>query len=209
VHAYGVYSLPFGKNHWGGGNFLVRALASDWQLSSVYTYASGTAVQITYGGCSAPLQGQCMPDINPAFTGTSARINGSYGSGPNGRTACNLGVGTNCTAVKYFDTNGFSAPTNVNAAIATLAPITLIGNAPRTAALKLFNPGGQNIDTSLRRTIKLHEAMALQIEADCFNTWNHNIFAGPSGVFGSAAFGTITSVSNKPRAFQLAGHFNF
>jgi hypothetical protein len=207
VHAYGVYQLPLGQGHWGGQNLVTRALLGGWQLSGIYTYASGTPVQITYGGCTSPLQGQCMPDINPAFTSSSARIGGSYGSGTGGRTACNLGVGTGCTAVKYFDTNGFKAPNTVNPA--NVSAINLIGNAPRTAALQLFNPGAQNIDTSLRRTIKLHDAMALQIEVDCLNTWNHDIFAGPSGVFGSAAFGTITSVSNKPRDFQLAGHFNF
>jgi hypothetical protein len=207
VHAYGVYQLPFGQGRLGGQNVITRQIVGGWQISGIYTYASGTPVQITYGGCTSPLQGQCMPDINPAFTGSSARINGSFGSGAGGRTACNLGVGTGCTAVKYFDTNGFSAPTVVSPK--GVAAINLIGNAPRTAALQLFNPGAQNVDTSLRRTFKLHEAMNLQVEVDCLNTWNHDIFSGPSGVFGSAAFGTITSVSNKPRGFQLAGHFNF
>jgi hypothetical protein len=205
-HGYGVYQLPFGKGHLGGGNYISRALTSGWMLSGIYTYASGTPVQVTYGGCTSPLQGQCMPDVNPAFSG-SARVGAGYGGGPNGRTACNLGVGTGCVATKYFATTAFQAP--AIASPAGVAPINLIGNAPRTGALRLTNPGSQDVDTSLRRTITLHKEMALQIEVDCLNTWNHDNFSSPSGVVGSAAFGTITSVANKPRDFQLAGHFNF
>ena len=62
IHAFGVWDLPFGRNHIGGTNWAVRTLASGWQLGDVYTYASGTPVQITYAGCTTPLQGQCMPD---------------------------------------------------------------------------------------------------------------------------------------------------
>jgi hypothetical protein len=207
IHAYGVYKLPFGAGHMGGGNSFVRALASGWQVSGIYTYSVGTPVAITYAGCTSPLQGQCMPDLNPAFTSNNARINGGFGTGPGGRTACNLGVGTGCAAVKYFDSNGFKAPANVSAA--GVAPINLIGNVPRTGALHLTNPAAQNLDTSLRRNITVFREMSLVLEADCLNTFNHTIFSSPNAVYGSAAFGTITSTSNSPRDFQLAAHFNF
>ncbi len=209
VHAYGVYQLPFGAGHLGGGNFVSRALTSGWQLSGVYTYSNGTPVAVTYGGCTAPLQGQCMPDINPAFGSNNARINGSYGAGPGGRTACNIGIGSGCVAVKYFDANGFKAPNNISPA--GVAPINLIGNAPRTGALSLTNPGSQDIDTSLRRNFSVYREMKLVVEVDCFNTWNHTIFAAPNAVVGSSAFGTVTAVAStyNPRSFLLAGHFNF
>jgi hypothetical protein len=207
INGFGVWSLPFGKDHMGGSNMVTRALTSGWQLSGIYTYQSGTPVAVTYGGCNTPGQGQCMPDLNPAFYG-NARINGGYGTGSGGRSACNLGQGIGCKAVPYFDTNGFQKPTVVSPSNVTA--INLIGNAPRTGALHLTNPGAQNIDTALKRSFGLpREGMALVVEVDCFNTWNHTIFNPPSGVWGSSAFGTITSVRNNPRAFELAGHFTF
>jgi hypothetical protein len=212
-HAYGVYELPFGKGRFGGQNFITRTLLGGFQLSGIYTYASGTPVAITYAGCTAPQQGQCMPDVNPAYAASSARINGSYGGGTNGRSSCNLGACSGTAATKYIDSTRFKAPANFAAPVGPSgvapAPINLIGNAPRTGALQLRNPGAQNIDTSLRRSFKVRETMNFQVEVDCLNTWNHTIFSSPNAVYGSAAFGTITGTSNKARDFQVAGHFNF
>jgi hypothetical protein len=48
-------------------------------------------------------------------------------------------------------------------------------------------------------------------EADCLNTWNNVVFAGPSGSWssGSTSFGAVTGISNSPRDWQFAGHINF
>jgi hypothetical protein len=205
IHAYGVYQLPLGKGHFGGSKVVTRSLLSGWQVSGIYTYNTGTPVAVTYASCTAPLQGQCMPSLNPNFPGNNARINGSFGNGPSGRSSCNLIQTPTCTTglTKYFDGNGFKAPATVTNGL------TLIGNAPRTGALQLTNPASQNLDTSIRRNIALRENMGIVIEADCLNTFNHTIFGSPGAVVGSATFGTITSVSNSPRDFQLAAHFNF
>jgi hypothetical protein len=210
IHAYGVYKLPLGAGHLGGSNFATRELLSGWQVSSIYTYSNGTVAAVTYAGCTTPLQGQCMPSLNPAFAGNNARIGGHYGTGPGGRTACNLaGFTNNCStsAVKYFDTNGFTTPTIVSPT--GVAAINLIGNAPRTGALGLTNPGSQNVDMSLARAVSLPREMNLKLEASCLNVWNHTIFSAPNAVWGSATFGQISGVSNKPRAFQVSAHFNF
>lgn len=205
VHAYGVYSLPYVHR-----NLLMRELTGGWSLSGVYTYAAGTPVQVTYSGCTTPLQGQCMPDVAPGASANNARINGGFGQGPNGAvTACNLGTGSGCKAVPYFSNTAFQAPANVNPS--TVTAINLIGNAPRTAALNLTNPASMDLDTGLRKQFKFTERYNVVIEADAFNTWNHTVFGSPSGTWssGSASFGTITSVSNSPRFYELAGHFNF
>jgi hypothetical protein len=74
-----------------------------------------------------------------------------------------------------------------------------------------MNPGTQDFDASLRRSIALPEGMSLVIEADCLNVWNKVAFSAPSASWAanSATFGTIGSVANKPRDWQFAGHFNF
>jgi hypothetical protein len=208
IHAFGVWDLPFGRGHIGGGNAFVSALVSGWQLSSIYTYAAGTPVQIVTTGCTAPLQGQCMPDVNPGFIG-SARTNGGYGDGPNGRTAANLGK------VSYFNSGAFQAAQFVNpntyitGTTKLVTQLNLIGNAPRTGAFDLRNPPQWNIDSGLRRSIPIYHEMAFVIEVDAFNTLNHTLFSNPNATVGSSAFGTIGSASNKPRSFELAGHINF
>jgi hypothetical protein len=228
IHAFGVWQMPFGKGRLGGQNYVSRTVLGGWQLSSVYTYSSGTPVAVTGSGCAGPLQGQCEPDLNPAYGHNTARINGSFGTNADGsRNSCALGLaalGTTCTstAQRYFDINGFEAPRNNSPT--GITAVNLIGNAPRTHALMLNNPGSQNIDAALRKTIKLGREgrLNLQIEGDCFNVFNHTIFSGPNasvpftnsttqpiGATGTGTFGQISAVSNNPRVFELAGHFNF
>jgi hypothetical protein len=213
LHAFGVYELPFGKDHLGGGSMLTRALAGGWQLSGIYSYSSGTPMAVTWNGTTGttyPGQGQAMPDLSiasPDYNSHNARINGSYGTGPKGTTACNLGIGTGCTAIPYVDQSGFIAPTNISTVNG--APQYLIGNAPRTRPLNLNSPGTQDLDTSLHRTFALPEKMALVFEVDCLNTWNKVTFSNPNTTFGASAFGTITGIANTPRDFQFAGHLNF
>jgi hypothetical protein len=208
-HAYGVYKLPFGKGQIGGNSWAVRAFAGGWSMSGIYTYTAGTPVAITWSGCTAttyPGQGQCMPDQNTAFPSKSARINGGYGSGPNGVTFANLGT----SGVKYIDSTAFSTPTNISA---TSAAQYLLGNAPRTHAYGLSNPATQVLDASVRRAIALPLAMKLVFEVDCLNVMNHVVFASPSASWasGSASFGTIAGIASNPlpRDFQLAAHLNF
>jgi len=115
---------------------LVRSLA--WTISGIYTYGSGTPLAVISSTCSSTnslLQGQCMPDVVPGAL--NARINGSYGTPPSGTSACNLGIGPGCTAVRYVDSTQFKNAANISA---TSSPIYLIGNAPRTAPLTLRVP---------------------------------------------------------------------
>jgi hypothetical protein len=203
LHAFGVYQLPFGKGHLGNDSKLVRALASGWQVSGIYTYSSGTPMAVVWNGCSGtnfPNQGQCMPDVNPAYLGKTARINGSFGGGPTGTVAANLGT------VKYVDSGAFVIPASEST---NGQNIYLIGNAPRTRPFNLNNPGTQDLDSSIRRSFGLPREMALVFEVDCLNTWNKVTFSGPATTFGASTFGEITGISNSPRDFQFGGHFNF
>jgi hypothetical protein len=229
LHAFGVYELPFGKNHIGGNSMLVREVAGGWQVSSIYTYSAGTPIAVVAGNCTAttyPGQGQCMPDVVPGSN--NARINGSYGTGPSGTTACNLGIGPGCTSVKYLDVNQFRLPANVSglqpSGTAANQPIYLIGNAPRTAAYGLRNPGTQNIDMSVHRTFHLpHDFGTFVFEVDALNVWNKVTFSSPTATWNPTftyangtptisnvgSFGAIGSIANSPRDFQFAGHLNF
>ena len=206
-HGYGVYQLPFGKGHIGANSRLVSWLAGGWQLSGIYSFASGTPLAVnSYAGCSGgtssssnyPGQGECMPDLNPNFHG-AARINGSYGKGPNGYQYDSLGK------VSYLDKNAFQAPDSFSS-----TGIYLIGNAPVTAAYNLRNPSSWNLDMGLHRTFPLHwESAQFVFEADSINALNHVVFGGPGSNFSSSSFGTVTGIANGPRDWQFAGHINF
>ncbi len=211
IHAYGVYKLPFGKDGIGSNSALVRWLAGGWQFSGIYTYSSGTPMAVTLSGLTTtasgnfPLQGQAMPDLNSSFSGP-ARINGKFGSGPNGYQAASLGK------VQYVDSTSFAQPQNISTVSGQ--PQYLIGNAPRNYAYQMRNPYTWNVDSGLRRSIPLfREGMEFTFEADCINVWNHVTFSSPSASWasGSTTFGTINGVSSNPgpRDWQFAGHISF
>jgi hypothetical protein len=214
INAYGVYKLPLGgAGQFGGSSLVGRQLLGGWQLSGTYTYSAGSPMTVTWstgGNCAnaAPNAGQCQVSYNPAFSG-SDRQNGSYGSGPNGFTACNIGIGTGCTAIQYLTYGAFQAPGDLSAVPST-AHQYLIGNVARSAPLNLRNPGNENLNAAIHRTFPIHEGVAFIFEADCTNVWNKVTFGGPNTGWGSTTtFGQVTSASGSPRDWQFAGHVTF
>jgi hypothetical protein len=198
LNIHGVDKLPFGKGHIGGDNFLVRNLLGGWALSGIFSYHSGTPLLIVGSGCTAPSQGTCMPDLNPDFHG-SVRKNGSWGKGV---TAANL------KAVQFLDPSAFKAPEDFGTGA---TPITKIGDAPRSAAYGLRNPGKYNIDMSLRRSFNITpERVKFVFQVDCTNITNKVTFGGINVTWAanSKDFGEVTSASGN-RDFQFSGRFNF
>jgi hypothetical protein len=205
IHAYGVYDLP--------GNSLpalARSVLGGWKISAIYTYSSGTPFLVTWSGCSSttyPGQGQCMPDVNPAYPNKSARINGKYGSSISGFNTCNIGVAAGCTAKQYVDVTAFQTPQNVST---TSTQQYLLGNAPRSRPFMVRNPYTWDVDAGLRKTFPIHKDLVFQFEANVTNVWNHVTFSGPSGSWssGSTTFGQVTNASGI-RDWQFAGHLKF
>jgi hypothetical protein len=134
-------------------------LAGGWALSGVYSYSSGAPFGVTWssgGNCAngyTTLNAYtCMPSLTPAIR--QVRINGKFGSGPNGY------VFSNASNIKYLDINAFSQPANLSTAINPstgkyIASQYLIGNAPRTAAYGIRNPGNQTDNLSIRRSFPI------------------------------------------------------
>ena len=201
IAAFGVWELPFGKGHIGGNNFLVRTLAGGWQLSSIYTYSTGVPLVVTTSGCTAPKQGQCEPDFNPAYLGT-ALINGKPGKGLNA---------SNFQTVQYVNVNAFTTADTYSApGVAAGSQINKIGDVARTAPYGLRQPSRWNADASIRRTFPVREGVNLQFQADCLNVANHPTASGLNGAWSatSKTFGTIGNISGN-RDWQLAGRINF
>jgi hypothetical protein len=87
-----------------------------------------------------------------------------------------------------------------NTAVFTIAPQFTLGSSRRNP---VRGPSYRNVDLALVRRVRLGSANSLELRAEAFNVTNTPPLGPPNGVFGSAAFGTITSAGD-PRVLQLA-----
>ncbi len=212
-----VYQLPFGRGHIGGDNFFVRSLLSDWGLSGIATYHSGFPIAVTGSGCgTGDILNQCMPSVVP---GNSARINGSYGKAAGSNTATTLAntqyinpaafsvaISTSANPVGTVVSSSSQQYANVGQGPALYVP----GNAARVAASNLWGPSLFNLDLGLKRAFPIYREAKLQFEVDALNALNHVVFSAPSAVVnGGSSFGTIGSVANTARDFQLSARIQF
>jgi Carboxypeptidase regulatory-like domain len=98
------------------------------------------------------------------------------------------------SVAKYFNTAAFSA-----------APQFVIGTSSRNP---VRGPGLQNADLMIGKTLRIRERVSLELRAEVFNVSNTPPLNDPSGSFGSAAFGSITSAGN-PRDFEFVAKAHF
>ena len=87
-----------------------------------------------------------------------------------------------------------------NTAAFTNAPQFTIGTSSRNP---VRGPGLQNADVMVAKTFRMSERWRLNFRAEAFNVTNTPALNDPNGVFGSAAFGSISSAGT-PRDFEGA-----
>jgi hypothetical protein len=186
-----VFNPPVGRGHsFGGNNRVTRAILSDWMFSGTFMTNTGRPLAIS-GTCTLTgISSSCIPSYNPAFTGSTPRINGGWGDG----NVLNPG------ATRYLDANAFMNP----------APYTF-GDLPRSAPFGLRAPAFWNLDMSAKREFRVTERWSFHLGVDVFNVPNVVIFDAPNTNLTSANFGQITSVqiSNAPRKLQLNARITF
>ncbi|MEZ5291615.1 MAG: carboxypeptidase-like regulatory domain-containing protein [Vicinamibacterales bacterium] len=98
------------------------------------------------------------------------------------------------TAARWFDTRAFET-----------APAFTIGSSSRNP---VRGPGYRNLDVALIRRVPLRRGTALELRVEAFNVTNTPPLGQPNGVFGSAAFGSISSAGD-PRVLQIAAKVVF
>jgi hypothetical protein len=119
----------------------------------------------------------------------------------------NLGYGTQ-RPNRISDPNDFanrSVSQWFNRAAFTTAPQFTMGTSSRNP---VRGPALQNADLMLGKTFRITERVNFEFRAEVFNVTNTPPLNDPSGSFGSAAFGTITSAAN-PRDFEFAAKIHF
>ncbi len=220
LSAFGTAESPFGRGKMGTDHFLVRSLAGGWRLSGIFTYRSGTPLAIIASSCQT-IAGQCMPDLNPNFTGYAsgnARINGDWSFGATGK---------NVGALQKIDPNAFMTASTYGSGTQCTASgcVGAIGNAPRTQPYNLTGPGSYNLDMGLKRDFPLtRERFRFVFEADALDVTNKHTFGGigqtlsaPTSALGntsyssantSSTFGKATTATGN-RDWQFAGHIVF
>ncbi len=192
---YYVYNLPFGK---ADGNRLVNQLIKNWAISGLVTRQSGTPLSITATGCNDPFGGTCFPNINSSYSGP-VRVNGGWGR-----------KNTATTSYSYI-TSYASLGSSTTPQPFSLPPAYTIGNAARTYAYGLRNPGNYDEDISVRRAFNIWENLKFTFEASAYNLDGHVDFSGPSTTWSqtSTTFGVVSSQANSPRDIQLSGRLDF
>jgi len=169
---------------------LRRAIFGGWDLATVVTIQSGSALTIADTNANnlfgisqdrAQLTGQCSK--NRLVRG-----------------------GSNVSKLdEYFNSSCFTTPPVIGA--------DGIGTAFGDSATGIVDgPGQANLDLALSKTIGLNwpvEHSRVQFRAEFYNALNHPQFANPDINFASPTFGVINSTSVNPRVAQLAVKVGF
>ena len=92
-----------------------------------------------------------------------------------------------------------------NTAAFATAPQFTLGTASRNP---VRGPRYRNLDLALVRRIPVASSQAIEVRVEVFNATNTPPLGAPNGVFGSPAFGTITSAGD-PRVIQFALKYVF
>ena len=169
---------------------LLRALLGGWDLASIVTIQSGSALTVSDTNANNVFG---ISEDRAQISGTCAKNQlvkgGSVGSKLGG----------------YFNAECFTSPPIVGA--------DGIGTAFGNSATGIVDgPGQANIDLAFSKTMVLSwpvEKSRLQFRAEFYNALNHPQFAAPDANFTSPTFGVISSTAVNSRVGQVALRFAF
>jgi len=190
LHLMAIYQLPFGRGRMfaSGVNRLTDAFIGGWQVSSLWSFDSGTPYSwgnVIYNGNWHDIHNNPHNPNGPAFNtsvfDTRTCVNGST-------TSCNNNVGS----------AGFNPNVQPNA----------YNN--RTFPLFAWRADVTNDwDFSVMKNIQIHERLIIQPRVDAFNAFNRVQFSAPNLSPTSAAFANISGQQNTNRQLQGGVHIIF
>jgi hypothetical protein len=161
------------------GNGLLGTLFSDWQISPLVRWQTGSRSSVTTG-------------VDNALNGTPP-------------APANFGGGQRAVQV-LEDPYGDGTPNNYlnRAAFTSPAPGTYSTLPP----FSIVNPSSLQNDIAVSRNFKVGGNQSLQFRWEIFNVLNHANFNGPVTALNSPSFGRIQSAGD-PRIMQFALKFRF
>jgi hypothetical protein len=138
----------------------------------------------TSGFVARLLEGMQINTIYQAQSGVPIEVTGAESLGRSAKS-------DNSTTGQWFDTSAFRQRQGIE----------LI----RTARLPdVRSAGRNNVDLSFFKTNRISETVRLQFRAEAFNAFNRPEYSLPSGAFGTANFGRVTSTNTFARQLQFA-----
>lgn len=170
-----LYELPLGRKKRFGGDMPapLDAVIGGWQVNGIYTFRTG------------------LPSTASLSSGlVAATLNDGWTGRPNQIFPADLPPDQR-TLGRYFNTAAFVAPA---------ANSYVYGNAGRNT---IRGPNFNNFDFSLFKNFRFAERFNLQVRSEFFNAVNHPNYANPGTSFGTASFGTITSLTSNMRQIQF------
>jgi Carboxypeptidase regulatory-like domain/TonB dependent receptor len=203
-----LYPLPIGR-----GQLLLHNLNSigneiigGWGTDGIATFQEGFPMgfsDATNDLSTYAFEGSQRPNVT---AGCAKKESGSMFS--------RIGVQEQGTK-PYFDTDCFVSQTAatyklINGSTVTNPNFNLFdfGNESRTDNT-LRTPGTANWDLSVFKDFPIHENLTFNFRVEAFNAFNRVQFGQPNVSVGNANFGSINSIYNNPRLFQVSGRVEF
>ncbi len=201
---------------------LVGHLIGGWELSGIYSAASGLPITVSASSTTAGAPVVYNTPAGPIQANAdnpSNVINDNAGLGVFGNT--NAGLRLNQVSNPNTSYNGVrlrttkkpgqtTAPSFNTAAFQAQDPNS---NVPGTAKRGSINgPGYQTLDVGVFRNFRIYDRLKLQFRAEAFNVANHTNVNSFYGVATSSSFGTIlasTASYRDPRIMQFGLRVDF
>jgi hypothetical protein len=156
VIIYGLFELPFGKNHVFLSNApaYLNEIVGGWQFSPVFTYSGGLPFTLSYGECGNSIPNSAPCYVNGDPKALKKHVTGFPGSG-----------------LRFYD------PVTLGG-VFTAPGLDQIGNSGRNS---VFGPHYFDGDLSLQKNFPVWETVVAQFRVDAFNGFNHINFGTPNG----------------------------
>ena len=217
-NSHGVWSLPFGPGRLigSGAPAALARIIEGWQLSSIFSWSSGTPISVTAG----TLQTIAANDVfnTPDLIGGIDVFPKSLG-GVNVGDGGNITYFTGLTRVAEPVTDYYgSNPDALEAHDALFQIVDASGNVilrnpqPGTTGNLggnwLEGPGSIGLDAALSKSIQITEGAEFTLRVDAINLLNTPLWNDPNLNINSSNFGRITS-SGGERTFTLNARIDF
>jgi hypothetical protein len=173
----GNVTLSYQTPQFGGR--ALRAIASDWRVSGIFTASSGSWLTV--------------------FTGRDTALNGQAGAP--GQAS---GQRVNQVSGDVYGAKTLESYLN-RAAFAEPAP-GAFGNHVRNS---IKGPGMWNIDLAVSRLLAVAGGQTLELRLEAFNLTNHFNWGSPQTNFLTGTFGRITSQATPSRIMQFGVKYGF
>jgi hypothetical protein len=171
-----VWDLPDVPGGGGGVSRVLRILANDWQLSGVWSGATGAPYVVTHSYSS---------------NGGNINLTGSPNYGARVQVVGDPGAGCSSNIHQQFNTAAFAGPQPGSVGLES-------GNEYLSGCFT------STLDLSLARTIRLGGGRSVQLRADIFNAPNSAIITGRQTQMQMASPTTSSVVTNSP--FDASGN---